>query len=137
MKNPYEDIIGLPHHVSKTRPQMPMSDRAAQFSPFSALTGYDSAIHETGRLTSEKIELSEDAREILNRKLLIVAESPEQNTEVIITCFVPDELKNGGSYREISGIIKKIDEVEQAIIMQDQTRIPLDSLLEIETKKEV
>lgn len=68
MNNRYDEIINLPHHVSKTRPQMPMSDRAAQFAPFAALTGYDSAIKETGRLTNERIELDEEALTALDRK---------------------------------------------------------------------
>lgn len=74
MNNRYNEIINLPHHVSKTRPQMPMSDRAAQFAPFAALTGYDSAIRETGRLTDEKIELDEEALTALDMKFQLPAD---------------------------------------------------------------
>ena len=76
----YEDIINLPHHVSSKRPQMPMLDRAAQFSPFAALTGYDDAIHETGRLTDEKIDLSEEEKEALDRKQQILVELSDGST---------------------------------------------------------
>ena len=95
----YDSIINLPHHVSKTRPQMPMSDRAAQFAPFAALTGYDSAIKETGRLTDEKIEMDEEALNILNMKFQILVDSLDDEPEVTFTYFKPDERKAGGAYR--------------------------------------
>ncbi len=85
MNNRYNEIINLPHHVSKTRPQMPMSDRAAQFAPFAALTGYDSAIKETGRLTDEKIEMDEEALNILNMKFQILVDSLDDEPEVTFT----------------------------------------------------
>ena len=98
MNNRYDEIINLPHHVSKTRPQMPMSDRAAQFAPFAALTGYDSAIKETGRLTDEKIELDEEALTALDMKYQILMDTFDDAPEVTITFFQPDERKAGGKY---------------------------------------
>ena len=97
MKDQYDDIINLPHHVSKTRPQMSMVDRAAQFSPFAALTGYDAAIKETGRLTDEKVNLSEEEKEALDRKQQILMEWLGDHPALTITFFVPDEKKSGGA----------------------------------------
>ena len=87
----YDEIIGLPHHVSKTRPQMPMSDRAAQFSPFAALTGYDAVVKETGRLTDEKIELDEETLTARNMRYQLLTDSLKDSPEVRITYFKPDE----------------------------------------------
>ena len=94
----YSDIINLPHHVSSTRPQMSMIDRAAQFSPFAALTGYDAAIKETGRLTDDKIEMDEEALNILSMKFQILVDSLDDEPEVTFTYFKPDERKAGGAY---------------------------------------
>lgn len=128
----YDEIIDLPHHVSKTRPQMPMSDRAAQFSPFAALTGYDSAIKETGRLTDEKIELGEESLTALNARYQMLMDVLAEGPEVRITYFKPDERKAGGAYVTITGAIRKIDDFEQIIIMQDGTRIPMGDVLSLE-----
>ena len=106
----YEDIINLPHHVSTTRPQMPMSDRAAQFSPFAALTGYDAAIKETGRLTDTKIELDDEELHNLNLKFQFLVEHLEDEPEVAVTYFKADERKAGGAYLEATGIVKKLDD---------------------------
>lgn len=133
MNNKYADIINLPHHVSKTRPQMPIADRAAQFSPFAALTGYDSAIEETGRLTDSFIELDESRKAVLNEKLQSMLKNIKEQPEVAITYFQPDEKKNGGSYINISGMIKKIDNFEKCVILADTTKIPMKYIFEIET----
>ena len=132
MNGKYDEIIDLPHHVSKTRPQMPMSDRAAQFSPFAALTGYDSAIKETGRLTDEKIELGEESLTALNARYQMLMDVLAEGPEVGITYFKPDERKAGGAYVTITGAIRKIDDFEQIIIMQDGTRIPMGDVLSLE-----
>lgn len=129
----YEDIINLPHHVSTTRPQMPMSDRAAQFSPFAALTGYDAAIKETGRLTDAKIELDDEELNNLNMKFQLLVEHLEDEPEVAITYFKADERKAGGAYLEASGIVKKLDDFERVITMQDGTKIPMDDILNIDS----
>ena len=90
MTGDYDDIINLPHHISKTRPQMSMKDRAAQFSPFAALTGYDAAIKETGRLTTEKIELDDEALNNLNMRFQILFERLDEHPDIAITYFKPD-----------------------------------------------
>lgn len=132
MNNRYNEIINLPHHVSKTRPQMPMSDRVAQFAPFAALTGYDSAIKETGRLTDEKIEMDEEALNILNMKFQILVDSLDDEPEVTFTYFKPDERKAGGAYLEVTGTVKKVDDFERLIVMQNGTKMPMDDILNIE-----
>ena len=132
MNGKYDEIMGLPHHVSKTRPQMPMSDRAAQFAPFAALTGYDSAIKETGRLTDERIELDEGALTALNMRYQLLMDALDEAPEVTITYFQPDERKAGGKYVSAVGAVKKIDDFERRITMRDGTRIPTDDVLSID-----
>ena len=131
MNNRYDEIMGLPHHVSKTRPQMPMSDRAAQFAPFAALTGYDAAIKETGRLTDERIELDEEALTALDRKYQLLIEALDDAPEVTIIYFQPDERKAGGQYVSATGTVKKVDTFGRRILLQDGTRIPLDSVYDL------
>lgn len=131
MNNRYDEIMGLPHHVSKTRPQMPLSDRAAQFAPFAALTGYDSAIKETGRLTDERIELDEEALTALNRKYQLLMDTLDDAPEVTIIYFQPDARKAGGQYVSATGTVKKVDTFGRRILLQDGTRIPLDSVYDL------
>lgn len=128
----YREIIDLPHHVSKTRPQMSMSDRAAQFAPFAALTGYDSAIKETGRLTDEKIELDEEALTDLNMRYQLLVDALDEEPEVKITYFKPDERKSGGEYVTVTGTVKKVDDFERLITMQNGTKIPMDDVLAVD-----
>ena len=130
----YDDIINLPHHVSSKRPQMSMLDRAAQFSPFAALTGYDDAIQETGRLTDEKINLSEEEKEALDRKQQILLERLDERPALTVIYFVPDEKKTGGAYVTKSGNLKKIDEVERMMTLTDGTKISLDDVYDIESE---
>ena len=130
--NKYEEILSLPHHVSETRPQMPISDRAAQFAPFAALTGYDSAIKETGRLTDEKTELDEEALTALNMRYQLLMDILDDAPEVTITYFQPDERKAGGEYVSVIGAVKKVDDFERLITMQDGTKIPMDDVLSID-----
>lgn len=132
MKDLYEEIINLPHHVSKTRPQMSMIDRAAQFSPFAALTGYDAAIKETGRLTDEKIEMDEEALNILNMKFHLLVDRLADEPEITFTYFKPDERKAGGAYIDVTGKVKKVDDFERLIVMQNGTKMPMDDILNIE-----
>lgn len=129
----YDDIIHLPHHVSKTRPQMSMEDRAAQFSPFAALTGYDAAILETGRLTEDKLELGEETQAILDRKQRYLAEIIDTKPEITVTYFVPDEKKSGGAYSTVTGFLKRIDEYERVLMLTDGRKIQLDAILDIES----
>lgn len=129
----YDDIIGLPHHVSATRPRMSMIDRAAQFSPFQALTGYGAAIQETGRLTDRKIELSEDERIVLDMKQQILLDNIRERPDVSITYFIPDERKDGGSYVTVTGNVKKIDDYQRLLILTDRAQIPLE-IVDIESE---
>lgn len=129
----YDDIIHLPHHVSKTRPQMSMQDRAAQFSPFAALTGYDAAILETGRLTEDKLELGEETQAILDRKQRYLAEIIDTKPEITVTYFVPDEKKSGGAYSTVTGFLKRIDEYERVLMLTDGRKIQLDAIFDIES----
>ena len=127
----YEDIIDRPHHVSENRRQMTMIERAAQFSPFAALTGHDAAVKETARLTDERIELDENRKAILNEKLQIILENIEHQPEVTITFFRPDDKKNGGEYVDLTGRVKKILEIEHCVRLTDGTEIPIEDLYEI------
>ncbi len=130
--NEYEDIIHLPHHVSKKHPQMSMSERAAQFSPFAALTGYDAAVEETARLTDRRIELDEYELQHLDERIRKIAEHLEEHPEVSITYFLPDARKAGGEYISVSGSVKKIDHYEHKIILMDGTLIPIHQVIEID-----
>lgn len=124
---PYEDIVNLPRHVSKTHAPMPMIKRAAQFAPFAALTGYDDAIAETARLTDDRVEMDESAVEELDRRITQAAAGKQ---EIIITYFVPDEKKSGGSYQTVSGRIRKIEFGE--IELDDRTRIPAGRVMAVD-----
>lgn len=133
MKNGlYDDIIDLPHHVSKTRPQMSLENRAAMFSPFAALTGYDDAIAETGRLTGERVELAEGAISDLDLKLGLLADRLAERPTVAVTYFVPDEKKAGGAYITATGAVKKIDDVERTIVLMSGEVIVIGDILKIE-----
>jgi len=127
----YDDIINLPHHVSKTRPQMSIHDRAAQFSPFAALTGYDDAVEETARLTDEQTELSEDTRNRLDEMLRLIADRIDEQPEIEVTYFVPDDLKEGGRYVTLRNRIRRIDEYEKELVFVDGTWIGFNAVAEI------
>ena len=128
----YDDIINLPHHVSKNHPPMPMMNRAAQFAPFAALTGYDAVINETGRLTVGFIELDENKKEQLNRRIAELMETIDEQPSVTITFFKPDERKSGGSYFTVSGQLKKVDEFNQILVMEDDMVIPFNCIFDIQ-----
>lgn len=127
----YDDIINLPHHVSKTRQLMSMENRAAQFAPFAALSGHDVAIAETARLTIEKPELSLEELDMLSRRLVYAIEKDEV---IKITFFQPDVFKQGGSYKYITGKVKRIDETDSVIILTDKQAIPLGCIINIESE---
>lgn len=128
----YKDIINLLHPTSANHPRMSLYDRAAQFSPFVALTGHDTAIKETARLTEQKIEKSEDMISLLNEELQIVVDN--LGTEVTITYFVLDEGKSGGAYVSHTGTVRRIDDYEHTLIMTDKTVIPIEHISEIENE---
>lgn len=126
------DIINLPHWEPKNHKRMTMLERAAQFAPFSALTGYDAAIMESGRHTDDKMDLEEYPKEQLNRKISLLMEILDEKPTLTIIYFQPDTFKSGGSYQTYTGIIKKIDEYEHQLIMQDGKKIPLNSIMDID-----
>ncbi len=127
-KADYDDILHLPHHVSKTRPQMSMQDRAAQFSPFAALTGFDAAIDETARLTDDPIALEEEAMAALDRKQQYLLDKIHEQPEVTVTYFVPDARKAGGAYVTVTGRVRRIDTHNRILTMTDGTAIPMDAI---------
>lgn len=132
MSNPYADIIGLPHHVSETRARMSMVDRAAQFSPFAALTGFEEAVEETARQTTQRIELEADAQAELDRKLSLLGEHLAQRPMVTVTYFEADPWKAGGTYRTVSGRAARMDSHEQWLQLEDGCRIFFGDIVALE-----
>ena len=128
----YKDIIDLPHPVSQRHAQMPRINRAAQFSPFAALTGYDDLIKETARQTDRQIELDENAIRELNQKLTLLIEKDPLPTATF-TYFVPDSKKTGGSYQEHTGRITKYDGIEQTITIEGMLTVPVRNIIQIES----
>ena len=128
----YADIISMPHHTSPNRPRMSEIDRAAQFSPFAALTGYEAAVQEAGRLTDSKLDISEDIKTFLNEKMQMIVDNIDSEPVISITHFVPDKKKAGGAYVTTTGIVKEISEYEHAIILTDRTTIPIEQIIEID-----
>lgn len=127
----YDDIINLTHHISKKHPRLSIEQRAAQFAPFAALTGYGDAIKETTRLTEDRIELNEEEKESLDKKLQDLKSKISTNPQVTITYFVPDIKKSGGKYITKIGDLKKIDEYKKIVILEDKTIIPIKEIIEI------
>ncbi len=128
----YDDIINLPHHVSRRHAPMPLIDRAAQFSPFAALAGFDAVIQETGRQTAPQAELDESAKAELNEKLQLIFESLPSQPRAVFTCFQQDARKAGGAYVTISGRVKKIDPVGRMVTLEDGTVIPMAQIYGIQ-----
>ena len=128
----YDDIINLPHHQSTERAHMSLHDRAAQFAPFAALTGHEEAIEETARVTDEKTTLDESTVAKINEMLFDIAQHLSEKKTVSITYFVPDKKKSGGAYLTDVGIIKKIDELEQTVLMDSGMMIPMQEIRNIE-----
>ena len=131
-----EEMLYMPHPVSRKHPQMSRYDRAAQFSPFAALTGHDTAVREAARVTEEKVELDESEKEQMNQILAELLEKYQGHPPVSLTCFCPDQHKSGGEYRTIKGKIKKIDHTRQKIYLEDQESIGLEQIVKIEEQKE-
>ena len=128
MKTPYDDIIHLPHHVSQNHPQMPHRDRAAQFAPFAALTGYEAAVGETARQTTERRELDAQETAELNRRLTDLAARLPDHPEVTVEYFVPDDRKAGGAYVTMTGVVRHISVAEKTLVMEDGTVISLEDV---------
>lgn len=127
----YDDIINLPRPTSSRHPRMPMTDRAAQFTPFQALTGYGAAIQETARITGEKIELTEEEKAVLDEKLRFLADT---GNEAAFTYFQPDGRKSGGAYVTALGAVKKLDPLVGRLTLTDGTAIPIEDILEVEDR---
>lgn len=132
-EGPYDDIIMFPHHQSSTRKHMTMEERAAQFSPFAALTGYEAAIKETARQTASRLELSENCQEEIKWRLDHLAKHIHERPEVTITYFQPDQKKEGGVYVTTAGRIKRLDDTEGVLRMEDGTRIRIKDILKIQS----
>ena len=128
----YDDIINLPHPTSPRHPRMPMIDRAAQFMPFRALTGYEDAVHETSRLTDERVELTEDEKALLDAKLQRLADRLDSHPQVTLTWFQPDKRKAGGAYVTTTGRLKKIDDFEGVLLLASGERIAIKDILIIQ-----
>lgn len=130
---PYEDIVNLPRHISKIHPQATMADRAARFSPFAAISGYDDMVKEAARVTEERIDITDATKKLLNEKLNMIIEFLDEEPEVTITYFEPDKKKDGGAYMSITGTVKRIDEYERIVLMTDEKRIKIDEIYAIES----
>lgn len=130
-QNKYNDIINLEHHISKSHKQMSLENRAVQFAPFSALTGYDEAIKETTRITQNRIELDEELKHTLNKKLICIQSQISSNPRVTITYFVPDSKKLGGKYQTVTGNVRKIDKYNKIIILINGLKIPIIEIIDI------
>jgi hypothetical protein len=126
----YDDIIDLPHPTSERHPRMPMANRAAQFSPFAALSGYDGAVRETARLTDRRPELTEEAKSVLDAKLQLLV--PGMGAS--FTYFQQDEKKEGGAYLTVTGTVKKFDSYAHEIILADDRRVPINDILEVQSE---
>jgi len=133
-ENKYGDIIEMPHHTSVKHPRMSAIARAAQFSPFAALSGHSAALQETARLTDRRIELDEIEKSVINKKLRMLSDLIGKSPEVDITCFEPDEKKSGGAYITVTSRIKKIDSYKREIIMIDGRRIAAENIYDIQGK---
>ena len=130
----YDDIIELPRHVSVRHPQRPVADRAAQFSPFAALTGYEETVKEAARRTEEKIILTPDEEEFINETLLLMQEGMAQGRRisVSVTYFMADTKKEGGSYRRVMGVLRKIDQVHRKIILEDGSQLSMENIIDLQ-----
>ena len=134
MSGPYDDIIHLPHPTSENHPRMSRADRAAQFSPFAALTGHEAAIRETARLTDRQAELSEDIRAELDRKQALLLERLAEQPEIIVTWFCPDGRKDGGAYITTKGRLRKIDLSARRMVLTDGTEIALEEVADLQSE---
>ena len=131
MKGPYDDIIALPHPISGRHRRMSAVDRAAQFAPFAALTGYAAAVKETARETEAFMELAEDEAAALDRQLRLLEERVQNRPWVVLTCFQPDQRKAGGAYVEVQGRVKRLDSTAGTTTLEDGREIPINYILEI------
>ena len=132
MANRYDDIMNCPRHISSRRVPMPLQDRAAQFAPFAALTGYEAVIRETGRLTQPRAELTESAKAALNEKLQLLLRCLHTRPVLAVTFFQEDERKAGGAYITVTGCVKKLDPYERILIFTDGTWVAIENITQME-----
>ena len=132
MSEAYDDIIHLPNPTSKKHPRMSVAERAAQFAPFAALTGFDGVIQETGRLTHQRVELGEGDREELERRLNYLDAQEEEHPPVKVTYFLPDKKKEGGSYVTVQGRLKRIDTVGGVLLLEEGGQVSIGEILWVE-----
>ena len=128
MNHAYDDIIRLPHPTSRKHPRMSMEERAAQFAPFAALTGFGGVIRETGRLTDKQVELGESDQVELERVLTFLDSQEEEHPMIKVTYFLPDTYKEGGTYVTVTGHLKRIDQVEGALLLWEGVRVPIQDI---------
>lgn len=132
----YDDILCLPHPVSRRHSQMPLLDRAAQFAPFAALVGHGEAVKETARLTDSHVELEDGQRERLDQRLSLLlkamGENPGQEPVITVTYFKPDEKKDGGANVPVCGRVKRVDGYRREIVLKDGTVLPMDAIVAME-----
>lgn len=134
MTGSYEDIINLPHHRSSKHPPMPRSNRAAQFSPFAALTGYDAAVREVARMTDRRVELDDEIKADINQRLCLIQAHISDQPHVSIVYFQADYLKEGGRYITATGPVRKIDTYEKLVVMQDGRKILMNDIIKVNAK---
>ena len=132
MAGPYDDILYRSRPVSTTHPPMSQADRAAQFSPFAALTGYEAAVRETARLTQGRMTLSEEEKESINRVLLYLQDHLSEQPPVLVTYFLPDQKKDGGAYLTLRGTLRRIAPLERQLLLTDGTQIPIDDITQLQ-----
>lgn len=128
MNHAYDDIIRLPHPTSRKHPRMSMEERAAQFAPFAALTGFGGVIRETGRPTDKQVELGESDQVELERVLTFLDSQEEEHPMIKVTYFLPDTYKEGGTYVTVTGHLKRIDQVEGALLLWEGVRVPIQDI---------
>lgn len=136
-KGKYDDIINMPHHISKKHPRMSLENRSAQFAPFAALTGYEDEVEETARLTDKRIEITDEIKTEMNIKLKSIQEKIYTKPKVTITYFIPDSKKEGGSYKIVTSNVMKIDKYKQTIVLKDKTEIPINFITNINIEESV
>jgi len=130
-KGKYDDIINMPHHISKKHPRMSLENRSAQFAPFAALTGYEDEVEETARITDKKIEITDEIKSTINMRLQIIQEKINTKPKVTIKYFIPDNKKEGGSYKTVTSNVLKIDQYKKLVVLKDNTKIFISDIINI------
>ena len=130
-KGKYDDIINMPHHISKKHPRMSLENRSAQFASFAALTGYEDEVEETARITDKRIEITDEIKSTINMRLQIIQEKINTKPKVTIKYFIPDNKKEGGSYKTVTSNVLKIDQYKKLVVLKDNTKIFISDIINI------